>query len=105
MVPLYVPAARPAVLTDTVAVDGAVPLAGETLSQVALSVADQVSVPPPVLLMLRLWFAGFGPAWTPVKVKLVGLRVITGVPAAVTVSVTDAVCVDAPGADTVMAAV
>jgi hypothetical protein len=39
--------------TQTFIVDGAIPEFGEILSQVALLVAVQLSVPPPVLLMDR----------------------------------------------------
>jgi len=52
MVPLYVPAASPLILTEAVSVEGAVPLAGLTLSHEALSVAVQLNVPPLALLML-----------------------------------------------------
>jgi hypothetical protein len=49
MLPVYVPALKPAGETDTESVDGAVPDAGETLSQfaldAALAVAVQASVP------------------------------------------------------------
>jgi hypothetical protein len=52
IVPLNVPAASPLMLTDAVSVDGAVPLAGLTVSHDASSVAVQLSVPAPVLVML-----------------------------------------------------
>src|ERR1019366_10152064 len=39
MLPVYVPALKPAAEIDTASVDGAVPEAGETLSQFALDVA------------------------------------------------------------------
>jgi hypothetical protein len=47
MLPVYVPALKPVGETDTVSVEGAVPEAGETLSQVAVeaAVAVQLSVP------------------------------------------------------------
>src|SRR5947209_718617 len=47
-VPVYVPAARPAVATETAMLDGAVPERGEAFNQNALVVAVQLSVPPPV---------------------------------------------------------
>ena len=55
-----------------------VPEAGPTVNQAALSLADQVSVPPPVLLMLSVWAAGFPPPCWAVKEKLVGLAPIAG---------------------------
>ena len=54
MVALYVPAVRVPVATLAVSVPLPVPEDGLTVSQVALSVADQLSVPPPVLLMFML---------------------------------------------------
>ena len=50
-----------------------VPEAGETVNHAALSLADQVSVPPPVLLTLRVWVAGLAPPCVAAKEKLVGL--------------------------------
>src|SRR5262245_60981562 len=47
IVPLYVPAVRPVMLTEAVTVAGAVPEVGLRLSQVALSLALKLSVPPP----------------------------------------------------------
>src|ERR1039458_5803127 len=44
MVPVYVPAPKPAGDTDTVSVEGAVPEAGETVSQFALAVTLAVAV-------------------------------------------------------------
>jgi hypothetical protein len=51
IVPLYVPAARPAGATDTVRGEGAVPDVGVTLNHEALKAALQVSVPPPLLVI------------------------------------------------------
>ncbi len=65
-------------LTETVSVDGAVPLAGLTLSQGALSLAVQLSVPPPVLVMLSVWLAGLLPPAVAVKLRLVGLTPMVG---------------------------
>src|SRR5574341_715911 len=50
-----------------------VPEAGETVNHAAWSLADQLSVPPPVLLTLRAWVAGLAPPWVAAKAKLVGL--------------------------------
>ena len=64
--------------TPTVAEPGAVPEAGLKLSHVALSLTDQLRVPPPVLVTLTIWAEGFAPPCTPVKPRLVGLRPIVG---------------------------
>jgi len=55
IVALKVPAARPAVLTLTVATPGPEPEAGLTVSQGALSLVDQLRVPLPVFVILRDW--------------------------------------------------
>ena len=55
-----------------------VPLAGDTVSHAALSLAVQLKVPPPVLLMLTVWAAGLLPPCWAVKEKLVGLAPIAG---------------------------
>ena len=65
-----------AALTETVPLP--VPEAGDTVSQAALSLALQLKVPPPVLLMLTVWAAGFVPPWVAVKDKLVGLAPMAG---------------------------
>ena len=72
------------------------PEAGDNASQAALSLADQLKVPPPVLLIVKVWAAGLTPAWA-VKVKLAGLTPMaeaTG--AAVTVNATGTVTEEAP---------
>ena len=53
------------------------PEAGERVNHGALPLADQVNVPP-VLLMLSVWAAGLAPPCVAVKVKLVGLAPIAG---------------------------
>ena len=55
-----------------------VPEAGLRVSQAALSLADQVSVPPPVLLIVRACVAGLPPPCWAVKERLVGLAPIVG---------------------------
>ena len=55
-----------------------VPVVGLRVSQVALSVADQVKVPPPVLLRLRVWAAGLPPPCCAVKARLIGLAPMAG---------------------------
>ena len=91
IVPLYVPAVRLAVFTLTVTVLGAEPEAGLRVNHAALSLTDQLMVPPPVFVMLSVWLAGFKAPCVPVKVKLVGFSpIVSG--AAVTVRVTGTVC-------------
>ena len=90
---LTVPATSPVALTltETVLLDPAatLPDVGLILNQAALSDADQVKVPPPVLLIVRDWEAGFEPPCAAVKDKLVGPAPITGgTGAAATVKVT-----------------
>ena len=51
---LYVPADRPAILTDKVTVPLFVPLVGLRLSHVALSLTDQFNVPPPIFAILNV---------------------------------------------------
>jgi hypothetical protein len=54
-VALCVPVLRPAGETLRARDPFPEPVAGETESQAALSVADHVSVPPPVLLIVSVW--------------------------------------------------
>jgi hypothetical protein len=63
MVALYVPAARPLVLTVTVRVARVVSdwLAGETVNQVALSEAVSVALYVGVLVKVSVCFCGFVP--------------------------------------------
>jgi len=55
-----------------------VPADGDTVNHAALSLAVQLKVPPPVLLMLMVWAAGVLPPCWAVKEKLVGLAPIAG---------------------------
>ena len=83
----------------TVRVPLPVPEAGLTVSHVALSVAVQERVPPPVLLMLSVWVAGLLPPCWAVKDKLSGLAPMAGgTGAAVTVKDTGTETEVAPGA-------
>ena len=50
-----------------------VPLAGDRPSQLALSEAVQLMLPPPVLLTDSVLAAGFGPPAVPLNDRLVGL--------------------------------
>ena len=54
-----------------------VPEAGLRDNQATLSLADQLRVPPPALLMVRAWVAGLAPACA-VKDILVGLIPMAG---------------------------
>ncbi|MBU6435713.1 MAG: hypothetical protein KJS98_20590 [Nitrospirae bacterium] len=65
------------VVTVAVTTPVPVPEAGLRDNQAALSLADQLRVPPPVLLMVKAWAAGLAPAWA-VKDRLVGLAPIAG---------------------------
>jgi hypothetical protein len=82
-------------LTDAVSVLGAVPEAGAALSQLPPDVVEaddvQFNVPPPVLVMETVWFAGLLPPATPVNVREDGLRPMVG-EAGATFSVTATVC-------------
>lgn len=55
-----------------------VPKARLSVNQGALSLALQVSVSPPVLLILKVWVAGFAPPCVAAKERLVGLAPMTG---------------------------
>ena len=55
-----------------------VPEAGVAVNQAALSLADQVKIPPPVLLMITVWVVGLAPPWVATKERLVGLAPIAG---------------------------
>ena len=74
-----------------------VPVPGLRVSHVASSLADQVKVPPPVLLMLRVCEAGLTPPCVAVKERLLGLAPMAGgTGAAVTVKETGTVTEGAP---------
>ena len=75
---LYVPEVSDPVVTVAVAVPFPAPEAGLTVSQAASSLADQVSVPPPVLLIVSDWGTGLPPPCWTVKDRLVGLVPIAG---------------------------
>lgn len=63
-----------------------VPEAGLGVSHAASSVTVQLSVPPPVLDIVRVWLVGFAPPCVAVNPMLVGLNPM--VAGAVSVSVT-----------------
>ena len=66
------------VVTLTVTVPVPVPEAGLSDSQVVLSFALQLKVPPPALLMVKVCAVGLPPPCWAVKDRLVGLVPITG---------------------------
>ena len=97
MVPVCVPAVSAPVVTLTVTVPLRVPEAGLTVNQEVVSLADQVKVPPPMLLIVRACVAGLPPPCWAVKERLVGLAPMAGgTGAAVTVNDTGTVTVGAP---------
>src|ERR1700704_6300602 len=65
--------------TLAVIVPAFVPLAGVSVSQAALSLAVQVSVPLPVLITPIVFDAGLAAPAAPEKARLVGLSPIAGV--------------------------
>ena len=101
--PLWVPAVRVPVVTLMVTVPVPVPVPGVCDSQVASWLTLQGSVPPPVLLMARVWAAGLLlPCWA-VKDRLGGLSLMAdGTGAAVTVKATGIVTGVAPDALRIM---
>ncbi len=83
----------------TVIVPFPVPEVCESVNQGALSLAVQVRVPPPVLLMFSVWAAGLPPPCCAVKDRVVGLApMLGGTGAAITVKVTGTEVLLAPGA-------
>jgi hypothetical protein len=103
IVPVWLPVARPPVAAVRVTVPLPVPEIGDAVSQAALSLTDHVNVPPPVLLMVRVWFAGLTPPCVAAKVRLVGLAPIAGgTGAAVTVRLTGTETGEAPMAESVI---
>ena len=66
------------VVTLAVTVPVPVPEAGLRDNHAALSLADQLKVPPPVLLMVKVWAAGLPPPCWAVKYRVIGLTPITG---------------------------
>lgn len=103
IMPLYVPTANEPIAALTLIAPLLIPEAGESVNQAALSLAVQVRVPPPVLLMFSVWAAGLpSPRWT-VKDKPVGLVPMAGgTGAGATVRFTGMVIVGAPTAFTVI---
>jgi hypothetical protein len=79
-----------------------VPEVGLNLNQVELSLAAQLSVPPPVLLIFKVWVAGLTPPCVAMKERFVGLVPMAGGTGAVeTMNVTGTVTEEALVAVTV----
>jgi hypothetical protein len=76
--PVYVPAPRPVGETSTESVDGAVPDAAATDSHVALVVALQLSVPPPLFVIWMDCAAGIVPPTVQANWKLAGVTTMVG---------------------------
>jgi hypothetical protein len=83
-----VPADIPAELMEKLTEPAPVPLTTLGVNHGAASETDQFSVPAPVLLIVRVWALGLLPPCNPVNDRLVALKPIVGVGAAVTESVT-----------------
>jgi hypothetical protein len=66
------------IATLTVTTPLPVPEAGFTVSHDALSLALQLRVPPPVLLMFTVWLAGLAAPCVAAKARLVGLAPMAG---------------------------
>ena len=95
--PLYVAGVKVPVVTFNVTVPLPVPVPGLRVNHVALSLADQAKMPPPVLLMARVCVEGLLPLCVAVKDRLVGLAPMAGgTGAAVTVKATGTVTEGAP---------
>ena len=75
---LWLPTVKVPVLTLNITAPFPVPVGGLTVNQGALSLAVQLSVPPPMLLMLKVWVAGLAPPCVAVKEMVVGLVPMTG---------------------------
>ena len=89
-------AANPAVEIESPRLAGAVPEAADRVSQDCVLPAVQLSVPPPLFVILRFWDAGFEPPAAAEKVKVDAPTLnIGGGGAALTTSVTATVCVPA----------
>jgi hypothetical protein len=85
---VYVPADIPVVLTFRATEPAPVPPATLGVNHDAFSVTVQFRVPAPLLPILRVWTPGLLPPCTAVKERLVALRPMVGVGAAVTDSMT-----------------
>ena len=87
-----VPAVNPDVFTLKMVEPEPVPAEVERVSQLAASEAVQPNVAVPVLVIVSVWFPGFGPPCTPVNENDVALKPMVGVGAGVMLKVTGMVC-------------
>src|SRR6266404_2093688 len=71
--PVYDPGARPAAEAETCTLCGAVPLTGDTRSQLASPEAVKFSVPEPMLLTFNEAGRGSGPPWAALNDRLDGV--------------------------------
>src|SRR5438093_12333553 len=81
IIAVYVFSRSPAAFTLTLIVSVSVvvvPEVGFRLSHEALSLTLQLSVPPPVLVMLNVWAAGFAPPSGRVNVRVPGSERLVG---------------------------
>jgi hypothetical protein len=83
IVALYVPAFSPEILAETLTVLVLLtpvdePDVGDNVSQLASSLTPQFRVPPPEFQMLSVLFDGLVPPTVPLKVKLLGEKLIVG---------------------------
>ena len=102
-VPVWLPVAKVPVVACNVIVPLPVPEPVVRANQPMVSVALQVKVPPPVLLILSVCAAGLLPPWIAENARLVGLAPMAGgTGAAVTVKETGIVTGVAPDALRVM---
>ena len=68
------------------------PEVGLTVNQVGAPLIVQLNVPPPPLLIVKIWAAGFELPIVPLKVKLVGLSCNKGSADLVSVTFTSCTC-------------
>ena len=102
-VPVWLPVAKVPVVACNVTVPFPVPVPALRVNQPVVSLALQVKVPPPVLLILSVCAAGLLPPWIAVNARLVGLAPMAGgTGAAVTVKETGIVTGVAPDALRIM---
>ena len=86
--PVWLPGAKAPVFACKVTVPFPLPVPALRVNQPVCSLARQFKVPPPVLLMLSVCAAGLLPPSIAVNARLVGLAVMAGTGAAVTVKAT-----------------
>src|SRR5206468_1178727 len=95
-VAVYVPAASPEMSGVRVSVDGAVAVAGVTVSQLASSETLTSSEPVPALITEAVCAGGFGPPCVALKARVDGETESAGGGGGATVSVTVTDCGEPP---------